>query len=216
MDIPLRSLPYWFRRLARESMPILASAREDFLFLHGMARKLAPHVEDGLVFSEKDVQGLVNKYLVNFYELSSRDDAKKFFGDFLYEHAKEIKPDGLEILAQAKGVSLQDLYEEATKAKKFKAGNALGGFRNAGAAFTHTLTFKPGLDGSRSLLAGGVAWGGVGLLAHAVFRSSDTNYVDDENRVHNTPLSTLLEGGVGLGALCGALKIAEKNIPRIK
>lgn len=212
MSIPLHHLAQAFQQRLTAHIPLLGHSRGDGVLLQRLAQRLAPHVKGGLTFTGEDVQQLVDLYVKDIYTVDTQKDITHFFMDYLTARTAGIKPQGLALLADELGKSIPEVHTEAVEAGKFIAGNVFGSVKNVALGCSHTFRVRKGLDGTRNLAAGALAYGGAALLAHTAFRSLAGRYEDEQGYRHNRPASLVVEGLAGLGAIAAALKVTEKNI----
>jgi hypothetical protein len=190
-----------------------------------LAQKVAPHLEGGLMLTQDDIQQLAKRYIDEYYLASRKGRLTDIFSGHFLRRAQGLKPEHLESLAQDLGVSTESLQRWARTADKVIVGGVFARVSNVSMGLAHTFTFKPGVDRKRNWGAGALGYAGLIATLDGARRAligtdatptdADGEPIGPLQRNHHW-IAGATESAVGLATIAAALKLAEKNILRLK
>jgi hypothetical protein len=190
-----------------------------------MAQQLSSYLEGGLALTEEHIQQIAKCYRENYLLAPQcQEPLDRVFGRQLLQHAQGINLEGMEWLGKQTGFSLESLERYARQQSLAKAGSVFGSVHNVGMGLRHTFGFQKSAEG-RNWGAGMLGYAGAiaildgarrALIGTDVTPADENGYPQGDWKTKHHWLSGTAEAATGLGAIAAALKIAEKNIMRLK
>jgi hypothetical protein len=229
MFIPHDEIAQRFVSAALDAVPVagvygnMAQLKTAGAELQRMVILFDSHSTNRFSLSEEALQNIVEAF--HPYNFSAHQEPlTRFFGRQLLHHAQEVRPEGLLWLARETEWSLESLQRLVGTETRAPAGRIFSSVHNIGMGLCHTFGFQKGAEG-RNWGAGALGYAGALAILDGTRRAligTQGSAVDE----HGEPqwdagterhwLSGATEAAAGLSAIAAALKIAEKNMLRLK
>jgi hypothetical protein len=229
MLIPHSEIAQRFVSAALDAAPVagvysdIARLNEAGAELQRMVTLIDAHSTNRFSLSEEALHTIVKDF--HPYNLSvQKERLTRFFGRQLLQQASDVRPEGLQLLARETDWPLESLQRLIGAQSTAPAGPVFGSVRNVGMGLCHTFGFQKGVKG-RNWGAGALGYAGAiavldggrrALIGTKVTAADENGVPQWDSGTERHWLAGATEAAAGLGTIAAALKIAEKNMLRLK